>query len=269
MAQSIGKSYDEQVNYYYEAYKRNYLDENEYIDEVSRLVEDPKPLLKLIAKHKADDELDPWAKRRKGIRFLYGEEGYKQDFDKAYKYLTLAYKELEDKTCMCSTMGKFYEFKKDFTEAFNHYNQAFTIYSKENHNPCNCSVGYLAHCYYKGIGVKQDIAKAKELIHNGIAKMGKNSSNSVIYLYAHFALMGYDGFDLSTAKELLSSTHTFDRYEISRLIMIKQINAKLNIVDKSIDSLIKKSLKYASKDAIAYYKKNIKESVSYPYLREF
>ena len=99
--------------------------------------------------------------------------------------------------------------------------------------------------------------------------MGKNSSNSVIYLYAHFALMGYDGFDLLTAKELLSSTHTFDRYEISRLIMIKQINAKLKIYDKSIDLLIKKSLKYASKDAVAYYKKNIKEKVSYPYLREF
>ena len=112
-------------------------------------------------------------------------------------------KELEDKTCMCSTMGKFYEFKKDFTNAFNHYNQAFTIYSKENHNPCNCSVGYLAHCYYKGIGVKQDISKAQELIKNGITKMGKNSSNSVIYLYAHFSLMGYDGFELLTAKELL------------------------------------------------------------------
>lgn len=270
MAQSIGKSYDEQVNYYYESYKRNYLDEIEYVDEVSRLVEDPKPLLKLIAKQKGDDtDLDPWAKRRKGIRYLYGEEGYKQDFDKAYKYLTLAYKELEDKTCMCSTMGKFYEFKKDFTKAFNHYNQAFTIYSKENYNPCNCSVGYLAHCYYKGIGVNQDITKAKELIQSGITKMGKNSSNSVIYLYAHFALMGYDGFDLLTAKELLSSTHTFDRYEISRLIMIKQINAKLKIYDKSIDLLIKKSLKYASKDAVAYYKKNIKEKVSYPYLREF
>ena len=34
------------------------------------------------------------------------------NYDKAYEYLTLAYKELDDKACMCSTMGKFYEFKK-------------------------------------------------------------------------------------------------------------------------------------------------------------
>lgn len=271
MAQAIGRSYDEQVEYYYESFKRNYLDEVEYIDEVSRLVEDPSKLLKLIMKHQNDpiEELDAWSKRRKGIRYLYGEEGYKQDFDKASKYLSQAFKELEDKACMGSTMGKFYELKQDYKLAFEHYEKSFALYSKQLYNPCNCSVGYLAHCYYKGIGVEQNISKAKSLILDGINKMGKNSSNSVIYLYAHFALKGFEDFDLSKAKELLSSTHTFDRYEISKFIMLKQLNKRLNIEDKSIDLSIKRCLKFATKDGKNYYKNNINESIPYPYLREF
>ncbi len=271
MAQAIGRSYDEQVNYYHEAYIRGYIDEIEYLDEVAGLVDDPSKLTKAILQHQSDklESLDSWSKRKIGIRYLYGENGYKQDFEQAKIYLELAFKELEDKACMCSTMGKFYEFKQDFNNAFKHYNEAFKIYNNQPYNPCNCSVGYLAHCYYKGIGVEQDIVKAKDFVLSGIYAMGKNSSNSVIYLYAYFALKGFEDFDLKLAKELLSSTHTFDRYEISKYIMLKQINKKLNITDKALDLSIKKCLKYLSKDAKNYYKENIKLEVSYPYLRDF
>ena len=271
MAQSIGKSYEEQVEYYHESFIRGYIDEIEYLDEVSGLVSDPNKLTKLILKHQHDklEDLDPWTKRKMGIRYLYGEQGYKQDLDAAKDYLMIAYKELEDKACMCSTMGKFYEFKREFGAAFKYYNDAFNIYSKQQFNPCNCSVGYLAHAYYKGLGVEQNEDKAKELIFEGIKKMGKNSSNSVIYLYAYFALKEESGFDLNFAKELLSSTHTFDRYEISKFVMLKQINNKLNVVDKNLDILIKQSLKYLSNDAKKYYKENIKKELSYPYLRDF
>lgn len=271
MAQAIGRSYDEQVEYYHEAYLRNYIDEIEYLDEIAGLVDDPSKLTKLILKHQSDkiEDLDAWSKRKIGIRYLYGENGYKQDFDKAKVYLELAFKELEDKACMCSTMGKFYEFKKDFNNAFKHYNEAFKIYNNQPFNPCNCSVGYLAHCYYKGIGVEQDITKAKDLVLSGIQSMGKNASNSVIYLYAYFALNGEKDFDLALAKELLSSTHTFDRYEISKFVMLKQINKKLNINDKDLDLMIKRCLKFITKEAKLYYKENIKQEVSYPYFRDF
>lgn len=271
MAQAIGRSYDEQVEYYHEAYIRGYIDESEYLDEVAGLVEDPTKLTKLILKHQSDkiENLDPWTKRKIGIRYLYGENGYKQDFDQAKIYLDLAFKELEDKSCMCSTMGKFYEFKQDFNNAFKHYNEAFKIYNNQPFNPCNCSIGYLAHCYYKGIGVEKDINKAKDLVLSGIYSMGKNASNSVIYLYAYFALNGEKDFDLTLAKELLSSTHTFDRYEISKFVMLKQINKKLNINDKDLDLMIKRCLKFITKEAKLYYKENIKQEVSYPYFRDF
>lgn len=271
MAQAIGRSYDEQVKYYHEAYIRGYIDESEYLDEVAGLVEDPTKLTKLILKHQSDkiEHLDPWTKRKMGIRYLYAENGYKQDFEKAEMFLKLAYKELEDKSCMCSTMGKFFEFKQDFNNAFKHYNEAFKIYNNQAYNPCNCSVGYLAHCYYKGIGVDKDINKAKDLVLSGIYSMGKNASNSVIYLYAYFALNGEKDFDLTLAKELLSSTHTFDRYEISKFVMLKQINKKLNINDKDLDLMIKRCLKFITKEAKLYYKENIKQEVSYPYFRDF
>lgn len=271
MAQAIGRSYDEQVEYYHEAYLRNYIDEIEYLDEIAGLVDDPSKLTKLILKHQADkiEDLDAWSKRKIGIRYLYGENGYKQDFNQAKVYLELAFKELEDKACMCSTMGKFYEFKHDFNNAFKHYNEAFKIYNNQPFNPCNCSVGYLAHCYYKGIGVEKDIEKAKDLVLSGIYAMGKNSSNSVIYLYAYFALNEEKDFDLKLAKELLSSTHTFDRYEISKFVMLKQINKKLNINDKDLDLMIKRCLKFITKEAKLYYKENIKQEVSYPYFRDF
>lgn len=271
MAQAIGRSYDEQVEYYHEAYVRHYIDEIEYLDEIAGLVEDPSKLTKLILKHQSDkiEELDSWSKRKIGIRYLYGENGYKQDFNQAKIYLELAFKELEDKACMCSTMGKFYEFKQDFNNAFKHYNEAFKIYNNQPFNPCNCSVGYLAHCYYKGVGVEQNITKAKDLVLSGIYSMGKNSSNSVIYLYAYFALNDEKDFDLIKAKELLSSTHTFDRYEVSKYVMLNQINRKLNINDKELEIATKRCLKYLTKDAKKYYKDNIKLDKSYPYLRDF
>ena len=98
--------------------------------------------------------------------------------------------------------------------------------------------------------------------------MGKNASNSVIYLYAYFALNEEKDFDLKLAKELLSSTHTFDRYEISKFVMLKQIK-KLNINDKDLDLMIKRCLKFITKEAKLYYKENIKQEVSYPYFRDF
>ncbi len=271
MAQSIGKSYDEQVEYYHESFVRNYIDEIEYLDEIYGLVSDPSKYTKQILKYQKSpiDTLDPWSKRKMGIRYLYGENGYKQDIVKATKYLDLAYQELDDKSCMCATMGKFYEFKKEFNNAFEFYNKAFYIYQKDLRNPCNCSIGYLAHCFTLGIGVEKNLDKAKSLILEGISKMGKNSSNSVIYLYGYFAMLMYEGFDLNYAKELLLSTHTFDRYEISRLIMIKQINKKLNVVDKSIDMKIKECLKFISKEGKKYYKENINKDLSYPFLKDF
>ena len=187
-----GKDYDEQVKYYYMAHERGYIDDVELLDEISGLVENPKSLEKMILKHQSDplNTLDPWSKRKIGVRYLYGDDGYKQNFDKAIQYLTIADNELSDKACMKSTMGKYYEFTGDYNLAFNAYEKAYDIYVNDLFNPCNCSVGYLAHAYYNGIGVEKNVDYAKELVLSGINKLGINCSNSVIYLYAYFALKG-------------------------------------------------------------------------------
>lgn len=271
MAQSAGKDYDEQVRYYYMAHERGYIDDVELLDEISGLVENPKSIEKMILKHQSDPltTLDPWSKRKIGVRYLYGDDGYKQNFDKAIQYLTVADNELCDKACMKSTMGKYYEFTGDYNLAFNAYEKAYDIYVNDLFNPCNCSVGYLAHAYYNGIGTKKNVDYAKELVLSGINKLGINCSNSVIYLYAYFALKGEKDFDLNEAVKLLSSTHTFDRYEISKFVMLRQIYLKLGKSTKDVDLYIKRCLKFASKSAIKYYKENIKKEVSYPYFGDF
>ena len=271
MAQSSGKDYDEQVKYYYMAHERGYIDDVELLDEISGLVENPKSLEKMILKHQSDplNTLDPWSKRKIGVRYLYGDDGYKQNFDKAIQYLTIADNELSDKACMKSTMGKYYEFTGDYNLAFNAYEKAYDIYVNDLFNPCNCSVGYLAHAYYNGIGVEKNVDYAKELVLSGINKLGINCSNSVIYLYAYFALKGEKDFDLNQAAKLLSSTHTFDRYEISKFVMLRQIYLKLGKNTKDVDLYIKRCLKFASKSATKYYKENIKKEVSYPYFGDF
>ena len=70
MAQAIGRSYDEQVDYYYEAYLRGYIDEIEYLDEVAGLVSDPSKLTKAILQHQSDklESLDSWSKRKNLFR---------------------------------------------------------------------------------------------------------------------------------------------------------------------------------------------------------
>jgi tetratricopeptide (TPR) repeat protein len=253
------------------AHERGYIDDVELLDEISGLVENPKSLEKMILKHQSDplNTLDPWSKRKIGVRYLYGDDGYKQNFDKAIQYLTIADNELSDKACMKSTMGKYYEFTGDYNLAFNAYEKAYDIYVNDLFNPCNCSVGYLAHAYYNGIGVEKNVDYAKELVLSGINKLGINCSNSVIYLYAYFALKGEKDFDLNQAAKLLSSTHTFDRYEISKFVMLRQIYLKLGKNTKDVDLYIKRCLKFASKSAIKYYKENIKKEVSYPYFGDF
>ena len=95
------------------------------------------------------------------------------------------------------------------------------------------------------------------------APMRMRACSTVIYLYCYFYLTNEEGFDGQYAKELLEISYPFDRNEVTRLIYLKQINSKLNIIDKSVDKEIKKIKKYISKDAKEYLKQSLKEKVSY------
>ena len=253
------------------SYDLGYINEIEFLDDVLGLAEDPKPYIKLALKHKNDDIeiLDPWSKRKMAIRYLYGDDGYKQDFYKAYTYLEYALKELPDKSCIYSSMGKYYEFKNKPEDAFKLYEKAYGLYTLDSYNPCNCASSYLAHAYLNGIGVEKDASKAKELVLEALKEKGKYSTNGIFYLYAYFALNGEDGFDLAYAKELLELTSTFNRYEVSKYLMISKINKKLKIDDKVNQKRLKRALKFADKYSKQYYKHNKNKDIIYPHLKDF
>ena len=139
MAQTLSKPYEEQLNYYKMSYELGYINEIEFLDDVIGLSADPRPYIKLALKHKNDDLeiLDPWSKRKMGIRYLYGDDGYKQDLYKAYTYIEYAIKELPDKSCIISTLGKYYEFNGLDAHAFKEYEEESAVaYSPSVYGPC-------------------------------------------------------------------------------------------------------------------------------------
>ena len=271
MAQTLSKPYEEQLSFYKMSYDLGYINEIEFLDDVLGLAEDPRPYIKLALKHKNDDLeiLDPWSKRKMAIRYLYGDDGYKQDFNKAYTFLEYALKELPDKSCIYSSMGKYYEFKNKPEDAFKLYEKAYGLYTLDSYNPCNCASSYLAHAYLNGIGVEKDVAKAKKLVLEALKEKGKYSTNGIFYLYAYFALTLEEGFDLAYAKELLELTSTFNRYEVSKYLMISKINKKLKLDDKVNQKRLKRALKFADKYSKEYYKKNKNKAIIYPHLKDF
>lgn len=271
MAETTSRSYDEQFAYIEQAFYLRYISELEFLDEAMSSTSNPKAYYKILKKYQNSklEDLDCWSKRKMGIRYLYGECGFKQNFDLAKKYLLSALDELPDVSCMQAMMGRFHEFTKNYEEMINYYQFAHQAYLNDEYKTCNCSEGYLAHAYINGIGVLKDEEKASKLILNAINDLGGYSSGIVIYLYTFFALKNVEGFNLEYAEELLNKTHAFKRYEITRYILLKQVLNKLNKNSTYLNSFLKECLKYGDKNTKKYYKENIKKEISYPLFSEF
>ena len=263
----INKPYDEQLEYYQNAHKFGFINELEMLDEITIIVEKPNKYYRIVKKHKKDplEELDPWSIRRMGIRYLYGEDCFKINYNFAYKYLSEASKQLPDSSCLKTTMGRYYEKSKNNTEKiFTTYSEAYKEYTLDEDASCNCAAGYLAHAYLNGIGTKIDIDKAKELIIEAYKKRGIYSSNIVIYLYTYFALQNMEGFDKTEALKCLETTYPFYRYELTRYMYLVKIKKALHMDYSCDEQMIKKCLKYSSKEVKKYYKENKNKDICYP-----
>lgn len=272
----LNKSYDEQYEYLLKSYEFDYLNEIEFLDEGVFISSNPSSHYKRVIAHKNDsyNSLSPYSIRKMGQRYLYGECGFKVNYHFAKEYIKKAFQLLPKTPCAVTLLGRYYEFTNDVNNAINYYQHAYKLYQEEVDPICNCACGYLAHCYFTGYGVKKDIAKAKEIIKDAVNNSGKKSSNIVIYLYAYFALNDEEDFKLDVALDLLDgNTYSFRRYEISKLIILKQVKEKLYNKDLSHDKLLndefKLCLKHNDKEVKKYYKENVNKKISYPYFKDF
>ena len=263
--QRLNYPYDQIIYNYEQAYKLGWISEFEYLDDLLPLLENPSKLNKKFKKYQTIDKrlLSGWMKRRIGIKYLYGENNYPKDMQKAYEYLLDSLNEFPNVSCYHSTMGRFYEFNKNKEKAFEHYDRGYFIYFNEIKPFCNCSAGYIAHAYLNGIGVEKNKERAKLIILDSIKEAENYSCSTVIYLYCYFYLIGEKEFDGSLAKKYLELSYPFDRNEITRLIYLKQINDSLNIDNKQVLKEIKKIKKNLNKESKKYLSESLKEKVSY------
>lgn len=273
LGNSIGIPFDEQLEYFEISYKLGYLCEAEYLEEISTIVENPKKFKKRLLAHLDDDidEMTCWTARRNGIRYLYGEDFYPIDYKKSKMFLEKALAEFpSDLACVNSSMGRYYEIaEKDYDKAFEYYQKAYDYYLEDDFAACNCACGTLAHAYINGIGTSINLEKAKRIILIAVKKEGKYTSNLPVYLYYYFAIRGEDGFDLNYCLELLNLTYPFYRYEITKLLMIRNILKIKNKDLKEIDKQIKICLKHSNKEVLTYYKENKDNKELYPFYKLF
>lgn len=262
----LNYEYDEVIESFTNSFKLNYLDELRYYTLIIPLVSKPSKYYKYTKKYATIDPkiISPWEVRKIGIRYMYGEEGYKKNLKKARKYIESAFEQVQDESCMIATYARLFELEGNYEEAFKYYTKAYKLESEEFLPACNCANGYLAHAYINGIGTDVDLIKAKELILEGIKMSQDKSSNIVIYLYSYFALLGEKEFDLNYAKELLELRYPYYRYEITKVLMLKKILEKLNIDSTYLDKDIKDCLKYGDSLNKTYYKENRKKDIIYP-----
>lgn len=263
-------NYDNIISYYKKSFELGYLDLPSYVTHISFLVEKPLELAKKYHKAILNEPVEsPWDIRRMGIRYLFGEFGFKQDIKKAYQYLNAAYQQEPTEPCILTIYGRCLELLGKKEEAYEIYTKAFDYYKDSIHITCNCAVGYLAYAKIFGIGTAKNIEEAKRLVLDAINKDHGYSASLVIYLYAYFTLLGEEEFSLNKALEYLSSNYAFDRFDIVRYLFVNKICIKLKQAPRYNEEDIKVCLKNQSKDYKKYYKENKDKDVIFPYYKNF
>lgn len=269
--ETLNFDYNDILNTYTKSYVFGYLEKILYYSVAISLADNPRKYFKYFKEFKKIDplSLDPFMARRIGVLYLYGENSFEKDCNKALEILKYAYSKSSDDSCTLSNLGRCYEINDLYEDAFAMYNASYEYIKKDVLETCNCGYGYLAHAYINGIGTKQNIEYAKELILEAILRFKNKSSNIVIYLYAYFALLGDNRFDLVKAKEFLLEKSPFYRYELSRAMYLKLVKERLNENIDEVNNLIKLCVKYGNKDTKEQYKKNKDEKIIYPFINNF
>ncbi len=267
----LNYDYDEVISEFTVSYELKYLDEFKYLTLIIPLTIAPKKIAKKLKKYQKKDfrPSDIWLLRKLGIMYLYGEDGFKQIPNLAEDILEFCNNVVTDDACMKSTLGRAYELNGKSKDAFKCYEDAYQTELAEVLPVCNCANGYLAHAYIKGIGISEDLEKAKKLILEGISFLKEKSSNIVIYLYTYFALKGDKRFSLGTALSYLETKYPFYRYEISRAMLINIIRKKLSLSTKNSQEYIEQCLKQGNKTTKVYYKENKNKDLIYPLFNNY
>lgn len=265
--QRLNYLYDDCIIPFSKSYELGYLDELRYLTIILPLVPKPRVLYKHLQKYRKMDyqTINVWMRRKMAIRYLYGEEGYPQNFSIAKTLLESCLKEEPEESCLLSTYGRYLELaEQNGKAAFETYQKAFQEYEKEFMPTCNCPLGYIAHCYLQGIGVETNEVKAQEIILQAVTSHDWLSSSTVLYLYSYFAMKNIPGFDLKQAQKYLLGSNSFYRYEITRAMMLKIIDEKLGEDSTLSKQMIKDALIYGDKINKKYYNKNKKLDIIYP-----
>lgn len=271
LASKLNFSYDLQEYYYTIAYQDDYITHLDYLTIVNSITSHPRNIDKALSKYLklSIEDLSPWTCYDFGCIYLYGNSKVKPNLDKAYQYFYQAMKKAPDVSCFVTALGRVYELKQDYEQMIKYYHQAHQLNIEKAEIDCVCTFGYLAHAYLNGLGVDKDVNKAKQLILDAVKIKGLDSGNNVSYLYAYFALNNESGFDLDYAYQLLLKQKGFNRYEISRYIILKQLCQVLKQDSSKFDEAIKDCLKLKDCKIKQYYKENINKKVSYPHFKHF
>ncbi len=245
----------------------------EYIFNVDNIFEKPTlyiPIFKKIYKQKID-YLNEYQIRKMIIKLTYGQNIGKIDYKLALKLIDKQEKGDYALSCLYGIKGQIYERHiKDFSNAYKYYQKSYELFLQDKDcDKCSCAIGYLAHSYLKGIGVEINESKAIQLITDAINKFGDDVNGNVIYLYAYLFLNDSIKVNYEEVLRLLRLNKAFNRYEITREVLIEQVCNKVNIKNDYAVEGLKKALKYDSILAKKYYKKNKKAKYYYPFLNSY
>lgn len=238
---------------------------------IDGIMKNPSVIKKAIKKIPYDYINNQYNTRKLIISFAYGLNYPKIDFKIALKLIEKQEQEQFSLQCLYGLKGRMYELiKNDYAKAFEYYQKSYDLFLKDDSlDKCTCSVAYLAHAYLLGIGIPKDEKIAIKLIVDAINDYDEDAGGNVIYLYAYLYLTDKIEADYHKVIQLLRMTKAFNRYEISREILIDQICKKVGISNTYAVSDMKSTLKYDSVLAKKYHKKAKKAKFYYPFLNSY
>lgn len=265
VALRINRPYDEIISYYQKSYEKGYIDEIEYYDSVCNYINSFK-INKMIKKNenKALKSESIWSKRKVAIRYIYQENGYRQNLKKGKKIIAKCLTEFGDDPCTLSLYARSLDLLNNKKLAFEYYQKAYHTISKITEPDCDCAYGYYAYAKIKGIATDIDLEEAKNIILKTIEQSGKYTCSHIVYLYAYFYLLNDERFSGEIAKEMLEGNYPFYRYEISRIVLLSQVINKLKRKSDKLTELLQELNQY-DKNELRYYNENITKEVSLPY----
>ena len=205
-----------------------------------------------------------WSRRKVAIRYLYKEDGYKQNLKKAKSIIEGCMKHFGDDACTLSLYGICLFMLKQYDLAYQYVLKSYDILKELKNPECYCGYGYLAYFKLLGYGTKIDIEGAKNLILETVAKEPIYTCSHIAFLYCYFFLDGDSRFSGEHALKMLETNYPFYRYDISRIVFLNQVCKKLKIESEKYNELLN-DLNVYTKEELKYYKENIDKDISLPF----